>query len=82
MDMWFASSKTLASLFEIQTPANIEDRKLDKIEGLENIDTSEVVSTVAMFADNCSKNVKMTSGNSNEKYGSGKYSFNAIDLSS
>lgn len=51
--MWFASSKTLGSL--INQIAFVENRKLDKIEGLENIDTSEVVSTVAMFADNCSK---------------------------
>lgn len=74
MDMWFASSKTLASLYN--RSAQVANRKLDKIEGLENIDTSEVVSTVAMFADNCGK--MMVQSITQEE----RFSFSTIDLSS
>lgn len=75
LDMWFASSNTLGSLYNRM--AFVENRKLDKIEGLENIDTSEVVSTVAMFADNCSKLSRPVS-----LVGETKTSFKTIDLSS
>lgn len=54
----------------------VANRKLDKIEGLENIDTSEVVSTVAMFADNCGK--MMVQFMTQEE----RFSFSTIDLSS
>lgn len=51
MDMWFGSVYAMASIYRIEPSVDVKGRALRSVQGLENIDTSQLVSTVATFAD-------------------------------
>lgn len=53
MDLWFASNYTVATLYGLTPDPKLKGKTLYSITGLENIDTSQLETTVATFADKC-----------------------------
>lgn len=57
MDLWFASNNTIATLYGYSPNPSLKKRALHSIIGLENIDTSQLKTTVATFADKCKSSI-------------------------
>lgn len=53
MDLWFASNYTIDTLYNLPIDSSLKEKTLHSITGLENIDTSQLKTTVATFADKC-----------------------------